>query len=209
MERFDRHKRKNCRGLLALTALAASLTLVACNTSTVVESYVRVQDSNVDKAYIKPGVDFSRYRQLKAFPLEIYYSEGLGGPEPDDLERMRTIFREAFLSRIEGVYPIVDAAGPDVLGVRASLVDAKFHPKTAELEQMGLLTSMVSAGQLSFFMEMTDSVSGEVLARAGDLEKEPDQPMDGVQDASWQQVEIAAARWAGLFRDFLDENFGK
>jgi hypothetical protein len=50
-------------------------------------------------------------------------------------------------------------------------------------------------------MEMTDSVSGEVLARAGDLEKEPDQPMDGVQDASWQQVEIAAARWAGLFRD--------
>lgn len=206
---INQTEHKLCRCFIAGMALAAlSLGLTACNTTTV-DSYVRVQGSRADQAYIKPGVDFSKYRQLKPVALEIYYYEGQGGPEPADLERIRAIFREAFLSRLEGVYPIVDESGPDVLGVRASLVDAKFHPDTAELQRKGLLTTLVAAGQLSFFMELTDSVSGEVLARAGDLEKEPDAAMARTQDTGWQQVETAAARWAELFRDFLDENLGK
>ena len=206
---INQNEHNRCKGLAAGTLLVTlSLGLTACNTTTV-DSYVRVQGSRADQAYIKPGVDFSRYRQLKPVALEIYYYEGQAGPAPEDLERIRVVFREAFLSRIEGVYPIVDEPGPDVLGVRASLVDAKFNPETAELQKKGLLTSLVTAGQLSFFMELTDSVSGEVLARAGDLEKEPDESMAGAEDASWLQVEAAAARWAGLFRDFLDENLGK
>ena len=48
--------------------------------------------------------------------------------------------------------------------------------------------------------------SREVLARAGDQEKPP----EGADDStSWDEVDMAAARWATLFRNFLDNNLGR
>ena len=56
-------------------------------------------------------------------------------------------------------------------------------------------------------MEVRDSLTDRVLARAGETE-------DGAatslteEEASWAEVEVAAQRWAGLFRSWLDENLG-
>ena len=187
--------------------VSAALLAGSCTTTTV-ESFVKVQGSRVTEAYVKRGVDFSVYTSLKPFPLEIYYHEGQGAPDAQDLERIRTIYREAFLAEIGDDYPLVAEAAADALGVRASLVDAKINPAISDAPAPGRLSTLVTKGQLTFFMELTDSVSGEVLARAADKEKEPDEPLDGTPDANWQEVEAAAKRWAGIFRDFLDESLG-
>ena len=176
---------------------------------TTVDTYRRVPDSKVDSAYTKPGVDFSRYRRLQPVPLEIYYYEGQVDPDPSDLARIRQIFRTAFLVAIGSDYVIVDEPGPDVLHVRASLVDLERSPIPGEMPVKGRAAALIAEGHLTFFMELSDSLSGEVLVRAADQEKDA-RPVGVVAiDRDWTRTEAAAERWAALFRNFLDENLGR
>jgi len=186
---------------------ALALVVVACTTTTV-EKFNAVPNSRVDSAYVKPGVDFSRYRRLQPVPLEIYYYEGAIEPHPEDLQRLRSIFREAFLGKIGDDYAIVDQPGADVLHVRASLVDLDLSPVTGDLPVKGRAASLVATGQLTFFMELADSQTGEVLVRAADKEKAPAQIAGAASDRDWSRTEEAADRWAQMFREFLDDNLG-
>lgn len=192
----------------ALIAVVASAGVVAC-VETTVESFRKVSDSRADSVYVKSGVDFSRFRKLRAAPLEIYYSEGPVEPDPEDLARVRQIFRDAFLAAIGSDYELVDEPGPEVLGVRASLVDLELTPVTGTVPIKGRAASLVANGQLSFFMELMDSQTGEVLARGGDQEKAAAEIETAASDRDWTQTEAAAMRWAQMFRDFLDDNLGR
>jgi hypothetical protein len=203
---IDSLARHSARFLTCLQLAALTGLLAGC-TTTQIDTYERVPESRVDEAYVKPGVDFSLYTQLYAVPLEIYYHEGEGAPTPDDLERMRGIFRAAFLAAIAGDYEIVTEPAPDALGVRASLVDLQKAAASAEIPVEGHLRSLVGNGQLTFLMELSDSVSGEVLARAADRDQAVVEP--AANASGWAQAEAAAARWATIFRHFLDENLGR
>jgi hypothetical protein len=192
----------------SLLAVALCGLLSGCSTTEVV-TYERVAGSRVDEAYIQPNVNFSRYTRLYPYPLEIYYREGAGAPTPENLERMRTIFREAFLAEIAGDYEIVSEPARDALGVRASLVDLQDSAGGEEIPVSGRLRELVANGQLTFLMELSDSLSGEVLARAADRDQAVVAEQDAAGPSNWAQAEAAAARWAGLFRNFLDENLGQ
>jgi hypothetical protein len=205
---IDSLTRLSARFLTCLQLAALTGLLAGCST-TQINSYERVPESRVDEAYVKPGVDFSLYTRLYAVPLEIYYHEGEGAPTPDDLERMRGIFRAAFLAAIAGDYEIVTEPAPDALGVRASLVDLQKAATSAEIPVEGRLRSLVGNGQLTFLMELSDSVSGEVLARAADRDQAVVEPAANADSTAWVQADAAAARWASIFRHFLDENLGR
>lgn len=189
--------------------IAAAALLAAGCIRTTVDTYRSVPDARADIAYVKPGVDFSRYRRLQTVPLEIYYYEGIAEPDPDDLATLRRIFRDAFLGRIGDDYDIVDEPGSDVLQVRGSLVDLELTAVPDDLPLKGRAASLVAAGQLTFFMELADSQTGEVLARAGDRERGPAEIAGAATERDWENTREAAARWAGMFRDFLDENLGR
>jgi hypothetical protein len=182
--------------------------LVGCTTTEVV-SYQRVAGSTVDEAYVKPDTDFSRYTRLYAHPLEIYYREGAGAPTEEDLSRMRSIFRKAFLSRIDGDYEIVTEPAADALGVRASLVDLQNSVGGADVPVDGHLRMLVANGQLTFLMELSDSLTSDVLARAADRDQSKDADAYVSNSSDWDKAEAAAARWAELFRKFLDDNLGR
>ena len=196
------------RLLRFLVVLILALVATGGCVQTTVDTYRKVPDSKVDSAYVKPGVDFSRYRKLQPVPLEIYYYEGQVEPDPSDLARIRKIFRTAFLAEIGDDYMLVDEPGPDVLHVRASLVDLELSPVPGEMPLKGRAAALIAEGHLSFFMEMSDSQSGEVLARAADQEKDAGPVGVTAMDRDWTRTEAAAERWAGLFRDFLDRNLG-
>lgn len=195
--------------IASTVALAAATLLPAGCVTTTVDTYRKVPESRVDSAFVKPGVDFSRYRRLQPAPLEIYFYEGEAEPDPADLARIRSIFRTAFLSKLGADYALVDQPGPDVLHVRASLVDLEQSPVPGDLPVRGRAASLVAPGQLTFFMELADSLSGEVLARAGDREQAPAQIAVATSERDWSRTEAAAERWAQMFRDFLDENLGR
>lgn len=187
--------------ILLITAFALS----GC-TVTKVEQWESVPERVVDYAYVKPDADFSVYRRLYPEPFEIYYPEEIGDPDPDDVERIRAIFREAFLTAIGDDYEIVREPGRDVLKVRASLVDLRTNEVTGTVNVGRRLAGIVNAGHLTFLMEMIDSRSGETLARAADEEKPGSL---GATDDDWAAVKVAAERWAGLFRNFLDNYLGE
>ncbi|MGI9223528.1 MAG: DUF3313 domain-containing protein [Woeseiaceae bacterium] len=188
-----------CVALLALAVLGA------CTKTIVTGSFHRVPNSAVEYAYINQEADFSKYTKLLSGGLEIYYPEGEETPDPADLDRIRDYFRDAFVSAIGDAYEIVTEPGPDVLKVSAQIVDMKISPGGAVYEPTGRLRDVVAHGELTFLMEMSDSVTGQALARAGDKSSDISADRD---DATWDDVQRAAEYWAGLFRKWLDSSLG-
>lgn len=186
-------------------ALFALAVLGACTKTIVTGSFHRVPNSAVEYAYINQEANFSKYTKLLSGGLEIYYPEGEETPDPADLERIRGYFRDAFVSAIGDAYEIVTEPGPDVLKVSAQIVDMKISPGGAVYEPTGRLRDVVAHGELTFLMEMSDSVTGQALARAGDKSSDISADRD---DATWDDVQRAAEYWAGLFRNWLDSALG-
>ena len=187
-------------GAVVLAMAGAMLPACVQTTST---SFVRGSDSRVEYAYVNPKADFSRYDSLTTDGLEIYFPSNMPAPAPEDIERIRASFRRAFTEAIGDDYPIVDEPGLNVLKVRAQLVDMKVTGAEGDFVGRGRLKNIVGRGELTFVMEMIDSVSGEVLARAGDQTHDAT-GREG--EAGWPEVDAAAEYWAGLFRDWLDRS---
>ena len=65
--------------------LASSVALAAIGTgctTTTVHTFYKVQNPVVDRAFVKPGVDWSTYRHLQPDSLSIVYVEGWGKTRP-------------------------------------------------------------------------------------------------------------------------------
>lgn len=185
--------------------LAATLCLGACTKTIVTGSFHRVPNTAVEYAYINQEADFSKYTRLMSGGLEIYFPENEEKPDPADLERIRAYFRDAFVAALGDAWEVVTEPGPDVLKVSAQVIDMKMTGGGAVFEPSGRLKDVVAHGELTFVMEMSDSVSGQVLARAGDKSTDISAEHD---DAGWEDVQRAAEYWAGLFRNWLDGALG-
>jgi hypothetical protein len=53
---------------------------------------------------------------------------------------------------------------------------------------------------------LKDSQTGDVLARAADSARAPALGTGPNGETDWQAVDEAAAHWASLFREFVDQN---
>ncbi len=186
--------------------IAASLFLTACTQTVVTGSFSRVPNTAVEYTYINDQADFSRYKKLMSGGLEIYYPENEERPAPAEIDRIRGFFRDAFTNAIGDAYEIVAEPGPDVLKVRGQVIDMKMTSGGAVTDASGRLRDIVAHGELTFLMEMSDSVTGQVLARAGDKSSDISAERG---DATWDDVQRAAEYWAGLFRNWLDNYLGK
>ena len=188
-----------------LLMVAALFSLQACTKTVVTGSFNRVPNTAVEYAYINEQADFGQYTRLMNGGLEIYYPEGEEAPDPADIERIRGYFRDAFTSAIGDAYEVVDAPGPGVMKVRGQVIDMKMTSGGATFDASGRLRDVVAHGELTFLMEMSDSATGQVLARAGDKSTDISADRD---DATWDDVRLAAEYWAGLFRNWLDNSLG-
>ena len=164
------------RTTLAILLVAVSFVLPACTRTVVTGSFNRVPNTAVEYAYVIEQSDFSQYTTLMNGGLEIYYPENEKRPDP-----------------------------ADILKVGGQVIDMKMTSGGSTIDASGRLRDVLAHGELTFLMEMSDSVSGQVLARAGDKSSD----ISGEQgDATWDDVRRAAEYWAGLFRDWLDNSLG-
>lgn len=185
---------------------AAALLTGACSTTTT-QSFVVKTDSEAEAAYIAADADFSKYDKILAEDMGIFFPED-AAPSPEDQQRTRQIFRTAFLAELSD-YEIVRERSPGALQVQATLVDYRNVTGANVPKVRRELADIARPGALMFLMELKDPDSGKILARAADSASAPafSTSPGGVTD--WNAVEKAAARWAGLFRKFLDENLNK
>lgn len=185
-----------------------------------------VPGTEVAAAWVKPGADFSGYERILLLEPYVAFRKGweadqrrnsINRVSPRDVERMKAdlaeLFRDVFVEVLdmEGGYPVVNEAGLDVLLLRPAIVD--LDVTAPDLPSAGRSYNFAaSAGAATLYLELFDSVSGEILARALDR-KEDDQPGGFMQ---WQTsvANRAAAKkilgeWAGLLRKRLDEIHGR
>ena len=192
---------------LALAITTGALGLTACATVET-QSFIIPENSRIESARIAVGADFSKYDRLQATDMGIYFPEGKEMPD-EDLERLRYTFRSAFADELRG-YTVSREPGPTTMTVEASLIDLRGAGSTAAAaaSMRREIRDMATPGSLVFLMELKDSRTGEILARAADSAQSPAFRTTADTQTDWQAVDDAATHWARLFRTFLDENLG-
>jgi hypothetical protein len=188
-----------------LALVASGLSLVAC-TTVETQSFVVNKGSRVESAQIAVGADFSKYDRLQAVDMGIFFPAGTT-MRPEDEQRLRQSFRNAFMGELEG-YSISPEPGPTTMQVEASLIDLRGSAGAGSaLSSMRRdIRDLATAGSLVFLMELKDSQTGDVLARAADSARAPALGTGANGETDWQAVDEAAAHWASLFREFVDQN---
>ncbi len=190
---------------VACTVLAAFL--VAGCVTVESQSFRVSQASNVESAQIAVDADFRRYDRLLASELGIYFPQ-THLTTADDVQRIRQIFRDAFLNELTA-YEIVSEVGPTTMMVEASLIDLRGSSGTQIPQLRSGIRDLATPGSILFLMEMRDSESDRVLARAADSAKAPTFSTAAGIETDWASIEDAARHWAALFRAFLDENLNQ
>ena len=187
--------------------LVASAVLVSACSTVETQSFRVNPDSNVESAQVATDADFSRYDRLHAVEMGIFFPQG-AETSAEDLQRIRETFRSAFLAELEG-YSIVTEPGPGAMTVQATLIDFRAAARSDTMSVRSELRDIAAPGKIVFLMEMRDSVSNRVLARAADSARTPVIADEAGETTDWAGVEAAAGHWALLFRSFLDENLGR
>lgn len=198
---INRISRGMAGGIVAITLIISGCTTVT------VQSFEKNQNSNVEASYVATDADFGKYNRLLGKDMGIFSPEKSPLPE-EDLQRIRQIFRDAFLGELTG-YEIVQSAGPSVMTVQASLIDLRKADLGDVPHMRAGLRNVARPGVLVFMMEMRDSVTDRVLARAADSTSNPKIGTVGGRTTDWDDVQTAAQYWASLFRQFLDQNLAQ
>lgn len=131
-------------------------------------------------AYFRPGADFSRYDKLILEGPEVEFRDNwrrqhVGATLADMLrigdqhaEWLRESLVEAL--RDEGGYQFVDEAGEGVLSIRVGIGDLDVVAPILVVEEIG--QSLAESGTTAtLVLELSDSVSGQLLARVFDRQR--------------------------------------
>ena len=146
------------------------LCLVGGCTTVETQSFQVQRGGNVESAQIATDADFSKYNRLMADDMGIFFPQNVSIPD-QDVRRIRAIFRSAFIAELEG-YDISREPGPDAMKVQASLIDLR-QSGGAIPPMRRDIAEIATPGKLVFLMEMRDSETDRILARAGDSASAP------------------------------------
>ena len=200
--------------LLAVVSVAAGCVIAPSAGPTTPDGLQKRANSRVDSVYAAPGASLARYRRVMLDELDVAFKSDWQQRRPEitpaEIGDVRTIagslFRAAFAAELEkGGYSVVDKPAPDVLRVKATVVDVDFAPASAAAASLGG-KYIVSTADVSLVAELRDSTSGAVLARVIDRNRGRDLgnlQMSGEQSTSKEALQ-AFTTWASLLRDALD-----
>lgn len=174
--------------------------------------------------YVRPGVDFSRYQRLVILDCPVAFRKNWARDQessgirisPKDMERIKSGLSAEFVKiftdelQTKGGYQIVTTGGEDVLVLRPAIVDLDVTaPDTMDRGRSFTLTG--AAGAMTLYLEVYDSVTSQILARAIDREASR-----GTGRIQWsnrvtnkQEADRILRRWASALRERLDAVHGK
>jgi hypothetical protein len=143
----------------------------------------RLEVSELDAIYRKPGVSFARYDKLLLRPVEISLRKSWDPRVPgerfpvsdQDLERIKKDFAATFMDvferelNVDGGYELVAAPGPGVLEMRVEVTDLFIPaPDLSRYSTVRTRSFTRDGSEMTLIAELRDSLSGEVLSRAYD-----------------------------------------
>jgi Protein of unknown function (DUF3313) len=179
----------------------------------------KIKVPGIDLAYARPGASLAPYRQVKLDPVDVSFSKDWN-PKPtgsvfaisqSDRERIRAtageIVKKEFTQELQknGGYAVVEQPGPGVLGLKVDIIN--LFITTPDVKTAGRsYTFASSAGYGTLVLQMYDSQSGRILARAVDSQvaQTSDRMMLRTTVDNRAQAQIVASGWARILRKQLD-----
>jgi len=183
-----------------------------------------VKGGTADEAWARPGADISQYSKimLQGVGIEyrpggesgrLYHSRSRGDYfEVDDKqkERLEEVLREVLIDELgkSEQFKIVGEPGPDVLLIRLGLLDVVSYIPPEPIGRTEIFLS--SVGEATLVLEIRDSSSGAIIARAVDRRAAEDSTgftrSNRVNNIT--EIRRLARFWARKLRERLDE-FGE
>jgi len=206
--------------LVAPVALAKSDSLPEVTE----EGLHRVPDSKLAVVYAEPGADLSSYDSVKIVDVYVAFKKNWERDhnrsasslstrvKPQDMERIKASLAEQFhdvFSEVltEGGYAVTEETGENILLVRPAIID--LDPEAPDIRSAtATRTYTRSAGEMSLYIELYDSLTGDLIAKA--LDRQIDRSNADFMTWSNRASNSAAAKrilkgWAEILRDALDE----
>lgn len=205
-----------CAGL-AINAFAAERDLPEIT----VDGLHRVNGTEMALVYAKPGVDLSQYGRIYLTKPHIAFTKNWLRTQnaipnqvvrTEDMQRIKSdlagLFMEVFKQELQnsGGYVLVDGVAEDVLIVHPAIIDLNvLSPDTPGTR--GTRGAIASVGSMTLYMELIDSVTGDVMVKV--LDNKYDRSRTRIQAPNRVRNEAAArdmlAEWAETLRLALDE----
>ncbi len=211
----------------AIVALAATNSSAQESEGPSFDGLVPVENADVDAAWINPDADFSVFRRVAILDPAVAFRTNWERDQnrsrrassrisSSDIERIKrdvaALFKEVFTERLEAddSLEVVSFADYDVLLLRPAIIDLDITDP--EVMSAGRSQSFsTSTGAATLYLELFDSVSGEILGRAVDRQSGR-RNASGTLMWSGRVRNVAEARrifggWADQLRSFLDQYY--
>jgi hypothetical protein len=188
-----------------------------------VDGLHRVPDSELAVVYAEPGADLGPYNRVLlvdagvAFKKNWERDQRRSSAQPlrissSDVERIKKTLAEEFHTVFknalqEAGYELTDEAAEDVMIVRPAIINLDVNaPDTLSAGRSRTYAS--SAGEMTLYIELYDSVTGDIIAKA--LDRRIDNTYNGFYTWSNSVTNKAAADrilkgWAAILVNALDE----
>jgi hypothetical protein len=189
------------------------------------DGLIQVEQSEVYSAFINPDADFSVFSRVAVLEPHVAFRSNwrrdvnrsrTRNVRASDAERIKedvsALLKEVFVERLEAAgYPVVNVADEDVLILRPAIIDLDVvAPETRQTGRSRTYTA--STGAATVFMELFDSLSGDLLGRA--LDRQSAGQSRTIATVANRVTNRADARrvfagWADQLIDFLDRHYVK
>jgi hypothetical protein len=154
------------------------------------DGLARVKKAQADMVYRRPGVSFAGYTKIllveptiafrKDWQLNIKFQTPTRPVTSDDMQKMivkgKGLLIEEFAAELtKAGYTLATGVGPDVLAVKPMIYDLDIYaPEPDDVNQSWAKIYTHGVGEATLVVELFDSVSGQVLARAYDQKSSED-----------------------------------
>jgi hypothetical protein len=187
------------------------------------DGLVPVENAQVHSAYIDPKADFSVFQRVAVLDPYVAFRSNWQRDQnrsrsrnlrTGDVERIKSdvseLLRDVFIESLDAAgYEVVNEAADDVLVLRPAIIDLDITaPDTRSAGRSR--THTASGGAATLYIELLDSVSGDIIGRAADR-----QAARRGGSISWANrvTNTADARrmfggWASQLIEFLDQSYG-
>lgn len=176
----------------------------------------KISVRNIDLVYARPGATLAPYQRVKLDPVKVAFSPSwnptrtgsltkLTAEEKEEIRaRVARLVEEEFARELQagGRYRMTTDSGPDVLRVQAGIVNLYVNAPDSGIGRSRTVVS--SAGEMTLIAELTDSASGEVVARVADRREANSRVQVTNGFANDTEGRLIAASWAKALKKALD-----
>lgn len=202
--------------------LASALALVGCESQPVVPTTVdlnyeglrTVPSPRFAEAQVRPGVDFTRYTAVHVLEPELEFRQPDRSQQEFPLsEEQKSQFRDVLIQSFKDEFTanssirFVDHTGPDVITMDVRVLDIAAVIPGRAVGRVGRGGFALDAtGSVTFVLEVSDSESGEILARGIETRSVQGAAIqsEGNMLTRWEDVDLLCDRWAVASRTGLE-----